>query len=93
MRKEEFEATYKTTPFKIIVRKDIYGNIVDIMEKTYGISFNSSTSGAHVVAGKPEQFHMDFFSGATSIKKEYPQKEGKKIDLPFWINGSSWGFT
>lgn len=93
MKKEVFEAAYKTTPFKIIVGKDNDEKIVYVMEKPYGSSFNASTSGAHVIAGKPEQFHIDFFSGATSIKKEYPQKEGKKVVLPFLVNGSIWGFT
>ena len=92
MKKEEFEATYKTTLFKIIVRKDGEGNIVDIMERPYGISFNESTSGAHLIVGNSREFHIDFFSGATPIKKEYPEKEGKKFVLPFWVNDSTWGF-
>ena len=93
MKKEVAESPNKVTPFKIVIRKNDFGNIMDIMEKPYGSSFNASTSGAHLIVNNPTQCHYDFFSGAEVVRKEYPEKENKKFNSPFWVNGSVWGFT
>jgi len=94
MGKEEFNAPHKVTPFVIIVKKDFSGNITQIMERPCGDSLNlASTSGAHYFVNNNLECHYDFFLGANPIKKEYPEKEGKKFNSPFWTNGSTWGFT